>query len=343
MRRARGIVGAVIAAWLVVSATSARGGPVSEVAAVEITVGDLDRAVAFYTGVLDFELVSEVEAAGEEWERLRGVFALRMRSARLRLGQEEVWLTECLAPQGMGIPEDSRSNDQWFQHIAIVVSDMDAAYARLRGADVRHASSGPQRLPDWNVNAGGIEAFYFKDPEGHVLEVIAYPEGKGDARWQEKSERLFLGIDHTAIVVRDTERALRFYRDALGMRIAGESENHGPEQERLNGVFGARLRITALRAERGPGVELLEYLSPSDGRSADASTCACDLAQWRTRLVVDDLEAVERTLRAERADLLSPGFIDVPDDALGFDAGVLARDPDGHAVEFVTKTEGDGR
>jgi hypothetical protein len=44
------------------------------------------------------------------------------------------------------------------------------------------------------------------------------------------------------------------------MRIAGESENYGPAQEHLNNVFGARLRITALRAFARPGVELLEYL-----------------------------------------------------------------------------------
>ena len=44
------------------------------------------------------------------------------------------------------------------------------------------------------------------------------------------------------------------------MRVAGESENYGPEQERLNNVFGAHLRITALRAASGPGIELLEYL-----------------------------------------------------------------------------------
>jgi catechol 2,3-dioxygenase-like lactoylglutathione lyase family enzyme len=37
--------------------------------------------------------------------------------------------------------------------------------------------------------------------------------------------RLFLGIDHTAIVVSDTEASLKFYRDVLGMTVAGESEN----------------------------------------------------------------------------------------------------------------------
>ena len=99
-----------------------------------------------------------------------------MRTARLRLGSEHIELTEYLAPAGRKIPEDSRSNDSWFQHIAIIVSDMDRAYQRLRQHKVRHASPGPQRLPDWNANAGGIKAFYFKDPDGHVWEIASRSE-----------------------------------------------------------------------------------------------------------------------------------------------------------------------
>ena len=34
---------------------------------------------------------------------------------------------------------------------------------------------------------------------------------------------------------------MKSYRDRLGMEVAGESENCGPERERLNHVFGARL------------------------------------------------------------------------------------------------------
>lgn len=112
--------------------------------------------------------------------------------------------------------------------------------------------TGPQTLPVWNTNAAGIRAFYFKDPEDHVLEVIGYPPGKGDPRWQIAGTNLFLGIDHTAIVVSDTARSLAFYVGTLGLRVAGASENWGTEQEHLNQVFGARVRITALRAPKGP-------------------------------------------------------------------------------------------
>ena len=145
---------------------------------------------------------------------------------------------------------------------------MAAAYSRLRSFNVQYASSGPQRLPDWNPNAGGIKAFYFRDPDGHNLEVLAFPPGKGAPKWHNAGGRLFLGIDHTAIVVSNTERSLHFYRDTLGMRVAGSSENYGTEQEHLNNVFGAHLRITALRAEHGPGIEFLEYVDTGRRPSA---------------------------------------------------------------------------
>ena len=233
---------------------------VEQVGAIGMTVSDMDASVDFYSRVLSFEKVSDVEVTGEDYERLQGVFGLRMRVVRMKLGEEFIELTEYLTPKGRPVPIDSRSNDRWFQHIAIITSDMDKAYALLREHKVEHASTGPQRLPDWNKNAGGIKAFYFRDPDKHWLEILQFPSGKGDRKWQEK-DKLFLGIDHTAIVVGDTEASLKFYRDALGLQVTGTSENYGTEQEHLNNVFGARLRITSLRAASGgPGIEFLSTL-----------------------------------------------------------------------------------
>jgi catechol 2,3-dioxygenase-like lactoylglutathione lyase family enzyme len=239
---------------------------------------------------------------------------------------------EVMTPQGRPIPRDSRSNDRWFQHVAIIVSDMDRGFTWLREHDVTFASPAPQRLPDWNPNAGGIEAFYFKDPDGNVLEILAFPAGKGDPRWRAPTESLFLGIDHTAIVVEDTDASLAFYRDRLGMRVVGESLNYGPEQEHLNNVFGARLRITALRAPAGPGIEFLEYLAPRDGRPFPADSRASDLWHWQVNLRVEECERIEDLLRAERTVIVSAGPTELPDDALGFSEAILVRDPDGHAL-----------
>jgi catechol 2,3-dioxygenase-like lactoylglutathione lyase family enzyme len=303
---------------------------------VAITVADLDASVAWYRDVLSFTKVEESEVHGDEVERLQGVFGARVRRARLRLGEEFLELWDYLAPEGRPVPADSRSNDRWFQHVAIVVRDMQQAYARLRAHDVRHASAGPQRLPAWNPAAGGIEAFYFKDPDGHVLEVIWFPPGKGDPRWQHPTDQLFLGIDHTAIVVEDSERSLSFWRDTLGLRLAGGSENWGIEQERLNNVFGARLRITTLRGERGPGVELLEYLAPRTGRSYPPDSSSNDLWHWQTQCVVQDVAGIEAALRRAKAPFVSPGVMaGVPVDVAATgkpQQALLARDPDGHAV-----------
>ena len=337
--RARLVVGGRLALalglLLALVGPAAAQGLVQAVGPIGMTVSDMERSVAFYSRVLGFETVSNVEVQGEAWERLQGVFGLRMRVVRMRLGDEAIELTEYLTPRGRPVPADSRSNDRWFQHVAIIVSDMDRAYARLREARVEHASPAPQRLPDWNPSAGGIRAFYFKDPDGHPLEILWFPPGKGDPRWHRPSERLFLGIDHTAIVVADTEASLRCYRDALGLRVAGESDNHGLEQERLNSVFGARLRITGLRAAAGPGIELLEYQTPRDGRPVPADARANDLAHWQTALVTVDAEAAYRALRGGACAPLSPGVVATPDRELGFGKGFLISDPDGHVLGTI--------
>jgi catechol 2,3-dioxygenase-like lactoylglutathione lyase family enzyme len=320
--------------------TAARGRAVE---AIGITVSDLDRALDFYTRVLTFELESLVEVASEEHERLLGVFPLRARIARLRLGDERIELYDFLAPEGRPYPPDSRSNDAWFQHVAIITGDMARAYAWLRQHGVAHVSSGPQLLPDWNPNAGGIRAFYFRDPDGHPLEILEFPAGKGQEKWHRPSVGLFLGIDHTAIAVADTERSLAFYRDVLGFAVAGASENWGPEQERLNAVFGARLRITALALPDGPGVELLEYLAPGDGRALPPDAAVNDLLHYQTVVSASpgaDLDRLAAGVRAQGLPWVSPGPVTMPaNDDLPFERAILVRDPDGHALQLIEEPE----
>jgi catechol 2,3-dioxygenase-like lactoylglutathione lyase family enzyme len=304
---------------------------------VLMTVSDIDHSVDFYSRILSFEKVSEVELAGEAVEHLFGVFGARVRIARMQLGDESIELAQFLAPHGRPIPVDSRSNDLWFQHIAIIVSNMDRAYQLLRQHKVEHVSSGPQRLPDWNKNAGGIQAFYFKDPDEHPVEILQFPEGKGDPKWHRTTNRLFLGIDHTAITIANTDVSLRFYRDLLGLRVVGESENYGAEQEHLNNVFGARLRITALRAPAGPGIELLEYLSPRDGRPYPSDEQANDLVHRQTELETHDEEGSIDPLRSAASRFISSGSISFAGRQIGFTRGFVVRDPDGHAVGIVQR------
>jgi catechol 2,3-dioxygenase-like lactoylglutathione lyase family enzyme len=307
---------------------SAQQLPILGVDAIGMTVADADRSVDFYSRVLHFTKVSDREFSGEEIEAAKGLFGARARVVRMRLGKEEIELTQYLAPEGKPFPQGTRANDRWFQHIAIIVRDMDKAYAELRQHNVRHASSGPQTLPDWNKNAGGIKAFYFRDPDGHFLELLQFPADKGETRWHRPGNELYLGIDHTAITVADTDRSIRFYRDDLGFIVAGTSENYGPEQERLNNVFGARLRITALRPPSGPKIELLEYLAPRDGRDYPTDSKSNDLLHWETRLHAASATAAYQQARKSRKSMISAR----PANYTGSQSEFLFRDPDGHVL-----------
>lgn len=317
-------------------AAAARGameqGPpvVQAVGEVTLTASDAERTATFFTETFGARRLGEEETSGTQAERLWGVFGARVRTVHLQLGQERFAVMQFLTPRGRTIPREQRSCDGGFQHLAIVVRDMDEAYRRLRARGVAQVSPEPQTLPAWNHAAGGIRAFYFRDPDDHTLELIWFPAGKGDPRWQRRPAPLFMGIDHTAIGVSDTSKSLSVYRDLLGLRVAGESENYGPEQERLNNVFGAHLRITALRASAGPGIELIEYLSPRDGRPAPPDLHANDLLHWHTALVVADLAWINAATTSGRLSLVSAPVDGAP-------TKQLVRDADAHGLLFVTE------
>ena len=312
---------------------------VQALGSIGMTVSDMDRALDFYSKALSFEKVSDVELAGSEYEQLTGVFGLRIRVVQMKLGDESLRLTQYIAPpDGRPIPVPSHSNDLWFEHIAMVVRDMDKAYQQVRRHKVRQISPNPQTIPKSNVPAAGIKAFKFRDPDGHNLELLWFPADKGDSRWRRANEKLFLGIDHTSITVSDTEASLEFYRDLLGMKVMGRSLNIGITQERLDNLFGARVRVTGVGPPvRPPIVEFLQYETPPGGRPMPLDTRANDLWHWQVQLVVGDVDAVEKQLRKNNVRFVSPGVSNLPDGKLGFKRGFMVRDPDGHAMVIVEK------
>jgi catechol 2,3-dioxygenase-like lactoylglutathione lyase family enzyme len=305
---------------------------VKKVGAIGITVNDMDRSIKFYHDVLGFEKMSDTELYGPAIEQLEGVFGIRLRMVKMQLGDECIELTDYLTSGGRAIPEDARSNDLSFQHIAIVVSNMDKAYHQLRRYNIEHVSTAPQTIPQSNTAAAGVKAFYFHDPDRHNLELIYFPPGKGQPKWQNAVNKLFLGIDHTAIGVSNTSNSLHFYQDLLGIIRKGDSWNQGTEQAHLNFVENASLHITGLRAPEGPGIEFLEYLQPGAGRKYPEDSRADDLWHWQTTLLVNDAAALFNKLSDKGYKLVSTGLVDLADKDKKKTKAFIIRDGDGHAM-----------
>ena len=306
-----------------------------EIRGFALTVSNLDSAVAFYQEALGFKKVGERIVADRNYDYLTGVFGTRVRSATLQLGDERIELEQYLAPGGQPIPVDSRSNDLWFQHFAVVVGDMERAYEHLRAFPIQSISSAPQTIPESNKAAAGIKAYKFKDPDGHPLELLWFPADKGKAKWQSADGRLFLGIDHSAIGISSTERSTAFYRDLIGLTVAGGTTNTGMTQEQLDNAFGAVVRITGLRPDRSesPGLEFLQYVTPSGGRPSPIALRPNDLVLTRTVIQVDDLDGLVTKLQGGGVTFISPQVVSVSGEP--WTKALMVKDPDGHAVLLV--------
>ncbi|MFN6465611.1 MAG: VOC family protein [Nostoc sp. DedVER02] len=296
------------------------------------------RSLEFYTQALLFELVSDITVEGQDYSDLEGVPGAKIRIVTLRLGDELIELMEYLNIQGEPIPRDSQSNDLWFQHLAIVVSDMDRAYAHLRSFPIEPISVSPQTIPPENEASGGVRAFKFKDPDGHNLELIWFPPDKGQEKWHQKNHRLFLGIDHSAIAISNTEQSLHFYRDLLGMQIDSRSLNWRATQSRLDNLPGAEVKITALRpVQDGMGIELLDYILPGKGRPIPSDWKSCDIAHIQIELVVNNLEQLVDKLRRNGVQFVSSRIVQFSDRSFPYRQGCLVKDPDGHAILLIAE------
>lgn len=300
--------------------------PRGRIARLSLTTAEPARIADFYCGALGFERVASYDCKGEPFSELMGIGDAQARVAVLRLGREEVALLAFAEPGRSYLPP-SASNDPWFQHMAVVVSDMEAAYGRLlgRGDWSPISRNGPERLP---AASGSVTAFKFRDGEGHPLELLAFPEGVAPPEWR-RSDAVFLGVDHSAIVVADTVRSLGFYERLLGFEVHARSLNRGPEQESLDGLSGAVVEVTGLRLPGAPhpNLELLRYRT-SIGARLSEQLSSNDIAATRLEVEVEDLADAVAALRASGVAFVSPVAVRLG----GKLWAALVRDPDGHQV-----------
>jgi catechol 2,3-dioxygenase-like lactoylglutathione lyase family enzyme len=140
---------------------------------VGLTVTDLDQSIAFYRDVLGLELwvAPNEPVSGPLVAAALGVAApASIRVALFSFGDGEslIELVQYLSP-----PSDTRraltQNNIGASHIAFFVDDARAWMARL-------AEHGVETISSLNVLEDGALAgwrwVYFKDPDGHTLELV---------------------------------------------------------------------------------------------------------------------------------------------------------------------------
>ncbi len=294
---------------------------------VSITVADLAGMAAFYRDWLGLDVGQEQSLGDPAWASLLGLTpGSTARAVDVMVGQHAIRLV-AFDPPGQPYPAERASNDQWFEHVALVTGDTTKLWQQLeRGSPGEITKGTPVLLPP---NTGGVTAFKFRDPEGHPLELISFPKGIGAPVWHRTPGSGILGYDHTAISVMDIDRSVAFYTGLLGFKISGRSLNQGPEQDRLDDLSACQVDVVALQPSEvaTPHVELLHYRTPP-GRTLTAQINANDVASIRQVHEVDDLDALTKRLKEAGVAFVSTGIVTLK--AGGRAASI--RDPDGHMI-----------
>ncbi len=160
------------------------------------------RLAAFYQAI-GFDVGEAAAPIPAADMKLLGLSGAGSRIA-MSLGRSRVDLERFDHP-GRPYPADATACDLVFQHLALVTDDAEAAWRRARDAGATPISRArPVTLPK---SAGGVTAVKFRDPEGHPLEFIQFPQG-ANSDWKGTG---VMGIDHSAISVSDVAASRRFY------------------------------------------------------------------------------------------------------------------------------------
>lgn len=298
---------------------------VSRIVRISLTTQCPERLGTFYADAFGFSRTGTERRCAAWFGQLMGLDGVEAEATELRLGEEAVELL-AFSRLGAPYPPEVAANDARFQHFAIVVSDMQAAYERLRACQGWSAISvgGPQQLPS---RSGGVIAFKFRDPEGHPLELLQFPPNKAPPPWgRSPPAGPCLGIDHSAVTAACGAASIEFYR-SLGFRIVAQTLNRGIEQDRLDGLQGGRVEVTALTAPGAapPHLELLYYGPPADiGPVILASN---DLAATRLVFAADTV-ALPAMSSADGSPISSVRMNDGR-------YGVQVHDPTGHALIII--------
>ena len=133
-----------------------------------ISTADLDRLVSFYAGLLGFDVVSEFgwERGSEAADAITGLEGSAARAAMLKLNNAFIELFEYSSPEPKAGEPNRPVCDHGITHIALVVTDIEGEYQRLKEAGMTFHCPPGERM----------RAIYGRDPDGNVVELMEVAE-----------------------------------------------------------------------------------------------------------------------------------------------------------------------
>jgi catechol 2,3-dioxygenase-like lactoylglutathione lyase family enzyme len=140
-------------------------------------------------------------------------------------------------------------------------------------------------------------------------------------------------LHHAGMTVSDLDRALAFWRDALGMETVVDQESRGGYFEAIVGERDVAVRTHHLAfGEGGARVELFQFLSPAGGRHV---TRPADVGFAHVCVAVDaGIDELLARLVEAGGRPLTPAPVAIDRGANAGGRGVYVRDPDGHVLEL---------
>jgi unsaturated rhamnogalacturonyl hydrolase len=262
---------------------AAAGLPVAGITHVAFRVTDQERTRAFYEKVLGFEQPFTLDG-GPNFIKINDRQFIE------------------LYP-GLNAEKGPR-----LDHICFETTDAEGAHRMLQQAGVEAGEV-------QKAKAGNV-LFSVKDPDGHVLEFLQYYPGSKHMNAVGKAlgpNRVSARILHAAVMVRNLDTALAFYRDKLGFE---ELWHGGPDDSRTRWVG---LRVPG---ERGDVIELM--LAPEQPSARQLA------AMQHIGLEVQDVNASFSTLQKR-------GLANLAAPRPGRDGRAVLNiaDPDGTRLELA--------
>lgn len=139
---------------------------------VSVTVGDLDRSLAFYSELLGIPVLERGESVGGPVAEITGFPEARVLWADLALpGDQVLELLEYASPRGQ--PRNGGTNDPGSGHVSLAVDDARAVHRLLVDAGVAVRSE-PVLIED-DGDWSGVRCFYAFDPDGFPVEILERP------------------------------------------------------------------------------------------------------------------------------------------------------------------------